>query len=127
MGLASLVRSALATAKSVTADLQATVTHEAYVSQDAYAQPTYSDGVERQAIVTYRTRLVRNAAGEEVMARASIAFVEPVSIDMRDRFTLPDGTTGPIVSMTGVADSTSGVPYAPKVWIGQDAPPSGGQ
>lgn len=111
MGLDAIIRSALATAKSITADLQADVEHEAFVSIDAYNKATYDTAVTRKAVVEFKPRMVRNAAGEEVLSKANMMFVEPVSVDLRDRFTLPDGTVAPILATSTVVDPSTNAGY----------------
>ncbi len=117
-----MVRSVVRTAKVAVGDLPSTITHEPWASQDEYGKPTYGTAVSRDAVVEIRTKAIRNTGGELVMARASVQFLEDVAIDMRDRLTLPDGTTSPIVAITGVIDPSTTSPYSQVVWIGQDAP-----
>jgi len=130
MGLANIVRNAVATADTITKDLQATVTHYAWTGQNDTAAPTYGSGVSRKAIVEMKQRLVRKPNGDEIVARARVMFLalptangasgrrEP--IDPRDKIVLPDGTTGPILDVTGLVDaeSTTGRSYFAEVWLG---------
>lgn len=133
MGLADIIRSAVATANDITLDLQATVTHYAWISADATGKPTYASGVARKAIVEHRTKTIRNATGQEVVGRHKLTFlVVPTAngtsgrrepIDPRDKFVLPDGTTAPIASIEGVTDaeSTTGRNYSYEVWLSEAA------
>jgi hypothetical protein len=128
MALDALIRSAVATANRATASLQATVTHEAWIASDSFGAPVFATAVQRQALVEYRQQLRRANDGQEVMQRARVTFVEPVSangaadrrepIDPRDRIVLPDGTTGPILDVAGMADPSTGAPYALEVALG---------
>lgn len=133
MGLDSLVRNAVATANRLTAALQVTVTHEAWTGKDSYNKPTYASGKDRQCILewtsdTGRPALVKTASGEEKVVRAKLTFVVPIAangaddrqepVDPRDIFTLPDGTTGPILNIGGVVDPSTSAPYALEVSIG---------
>lgn len=128
MGLAAIVRSAVATANGVTSDLQVAVTHEAWTGVDGQGSSSYAAGVSRDAIVEHKQRLVRTAAGEMLMARARLMFLEPIPdngatgrrepIDPRDRITLPDGSTGPILDVQGMTDPATDRPYALEVFLG---------
>jgi hypothetical protein len=70
----------------------------------------------------------RMANGQEVMQRATVTFIGPVTangavdrqepIDPRDKITLPDGSTGSILSIEGVADPSTSYPYMFVVALG---------
>ena len=120
MGLASIIRSSLATVKSITGGtdgLLADVEHEPFSSKDAFGAITYGTSVTRQALVEYKPRMVRDASGAEVLSKANLMFVEPVSIDLQDRFTLPDGTVAPILSLSTVIDPTTNAGYYVQVFL----------
>lgn len=129
MGLADVVRGAVATANTVTRDLQASVTHFAWTSQSDTGAPVYASGVSRKAIVEMKQRLMRTAGGQEIVARAKVTFLElPAAngaanrrepIDPRDKILLPDGTTGPILDVAGLVDaeSTAGRSFFAEVWL----------
>jgi len=135
MGLDAVVRSAVATAKSVTSDLQDDVTHEAWTGDGAYGAPTYAAGVSRPALVERKHELVRkgmeqssSGAGEIRKTQTKITFLTPITangasgrtepIDPRDKITLADGTTGPILKTAGLIDPSTGLPYMMEVWLG---------
>lgn len=118
MALDALIRCALTTADAVTAGLQATVGHAAYLTQDAFGKPTYATAVSRQAVVELTEKPVRTLEGHERLSIARITFPRPVAIDLRDRFTLPDGRTAPILTLAGVADPSTGARYATEVALG---------
>lgn len=118
MSLDALVRSVVATADTVTASLQATVQHAAYVSQDVYGTPTYATAVARRAVVDLTERPVRTVEGHERLSTATVIFPRPVAVDTRDKFTLPDGRTAPVLSIGGVADPSTGARYTVEVALG---------
>jgi len=119
MGLDAVIRAGLAVAKTVTVDLRDTVTHEAWASVDGFGTPTYAASVSRTALVERRQKLLRTHTGEEVLSTHRVLFVEPLSLDLRDRLTLSDGTTGRILAAEGVMDPSTDVPYALEVWMGE--------
>ena len=118
MSLATILQSGIATANTVTDALQATVTHKAYSSDDGYGKPTYATGVERKAIVERRQKVVRTETGEEKLSLARLLFLVPVTVKERDAFTLPDGSTMPILRITGPVDPTTNAEFVVEVELG---------
>ena len=131
MGLADVVRSGVAIANSVTKTLQATVTHKQWIGpSDGYGTETYLDAVERTALVEFKQKMIKTGSGQLVMSRATVTFLEPIPpigagvdgrqepIDSRDIITLPDGTTGPILDISGFVDSGTNAPFFGAVSIG---------
>jgi len=70
-----------------------TVAHSAYTGQDAYGKPTYAAPINRPARVEYRTTTVTNAQGQERMSNTVVFLDGDFSITVRDKITLPDGTS----------------------------------
>ena len=120
MGLASVVRSAVATAKTVADDLLVPVTHRACTGEDAYRKRAYSAAVTRMALVEDEVRMVRTEYRGEVATRAKVTFLENVTIGAQDEIVLPDGSTGPILDIRGLAD-TAGGRFVVEVWLGSGA------
>lgn len=117
MSLDTIIRSALRTANSITSSLQAEVSHEAFLSANDDNEYTYSAAVTRTAVVEYKPKMVRTTSGEEKVSKANLMFVEPVSVDPRDRFTLPDGTVAPVLSLGTVVDPTTNEGYYKQVFL----------
>ena len=129
MALDTILRKGVALANTLTAALQDTVKHEAWIGHDGFAKPTYDpSSINRQAIVEMDQRLIRLADGQEVQQRARVTVIGPITgngangrkepVDPRDRITLPDGTTGPILDVKGVSDPSTGAPYAYTIILG---------
>lgn len=118
MSLATILQGGISIANTVTASLQATVTHKAFSSDDGYGKPTYATGVSRTAIVERRQKYVRTKSGEEKLSQARIVFVGPVTVDERDLITLPDGSEMPILRITGVVDATTNEEFVVEVELG---------
>tara|TARA_R110000787_G_scaffold73194_1_gene163016 strand:+ start:199 stop:555 length:357 start_codon:yes stop_codon:yes gene_type:complete len=118
MSLATILQGGIAIANTVTASLQATVTHKAYASDDGYGKPTYSTGVARTAIVERRQKFVRTRTGEEKLSLARILFLVPVTVDERDLITLPDGSEMPILRIGGPVDGTTNAEFVVEVELG---------
>lgn len=116
----SLLSSAVAIANSVTLSLglQATVTHESYLGQTAKGDRSYSAPVVRDAIVTMKNRTAMSPSGEMTVSHAQIVILDPsVAITDEDRFTLPDGTTAPILDRRGFIDRSTGLPILQEVFL----------
>lgn len=122
MGLDAIIRSGIATAKSVTADLQDEITIEAYIGQDKWGAPSYATGVSYDALVEHKQRLVRDFNGNEVTSATRLTVLQPIAangdadrlrepIDPRDKITLPDGTTHTALAEEGLVDPSTGKPF----------------
>ena len=120
MSLLDVIRGGVAIANRVTAPLQALVSHAAAsLSTDGYSTRTWAAPVMRPAIIDWKQAQVRTLAGELTVSRATITFLDPtVDIDEYDRLILPDGTTGPILDMSGFIDAGTGQPVCTTVFLG---------
>jgi len=120
MNLRTVIVAGVALVDSLTASLQQTVMHAAYTGYDSYGAATYAAPVTRYAIVEMMTLLYRNQQGEEVLQRAVVLFPRSVAVDSRDKITLQDGTTGPILDVRGVGDPGTGDTYYTEVSLGSN-------
>lgn len=132
MSLLDVVRSGVAVANNVTQPLQATVQFRHYVSSDAYGTKVYNPPVgqpaaELLAIVDWKQRQLRLTSGVLSVSRSSVMFLDINAlvaatngdgVNDEDMIVLPDGTTGPILDMSGFIDAGTGHPVATEVWIG---------
>lgn len=119
MGFAKLIRDGVALANKMTEDIQAKVIHRAYLSSTGSGKKLYSPDVSRPAIVDWEQRQIRTLSGNLSVSRATVTFLDPsVVVDDNDIIILPDGTTGPILDMSGFIDSGTGHPYLTKVFLG---------
>lgn len=127
-GFADIVRMGVALADSLTITLQAKVKHEAWIGTDGFSGDIFADPVFRDAIIENKQRLVRGLDGEEVVSTHTISILRPIDprdiegrqepIDARDRFTLPDGSTGKVLNVGGLIDPDIGASYFHQVWLG---------
>jgi len=118
MGLSNVITKALETTDSVTADLQESITHESYLSDDKWAKPTYSTGVARSCILERKRQFIRGLNGDMVISSSKLTFPRPVTVTSRDRFTLPDGTKPPIMKFSGPVNPTTSAEWMVEVWLG---------
>jgi hypothetical protein len=89
---------------ALVAMLTETVTQTPYSGQDSYGKPTYGASFTRPARVEYRVRLVVDASGQQRASRAKVFLDGDVPVEMRDTFTLEDGTQPPILALYPVRD-----------------------
>ena len=127
MSLLDVVRSAIKIADSAIKPLQAIVTYERYTSSDGYGAQIYAAPVLLRAIVDYVSSQVRTQEGILTVSRATITLLDIAAIvaatggkgiDNNDKFTLPDGDTGPLLDIRGFVDAGTGNPVATEVVIG---------
>ncbi len=127
MSLVDTIRLAVSTANKVTKPLQAIVQYERYISSTGRGVRNYAAVVPMTALVDWTAVRVRTQGGEEILSRATITFLDITAllsvtagkgIQEDDRLTLPDGTQGPILDLSGFIDAGTGIPYATKVMLG---------
>ena len=119
MGFLNTVRAGIALANKLTADLQCTVMVSSVTSISGSGTKVYGAAVPRQALVDWKQKQVRTATGILTVSRAEVTFLDPtVVIDDTDKIVLPDGTTGPILDMSGFIDRETGNPVLTQVWLG---------
>lgn len=127
MGLLQTLRAGIAVADKITKPLQATVTYERATGNDGYGKTTFANGVPLKAIVDFARKQVRTTSGELSVTRATIDLLDinavvkatgGEGIGNDDRFTLPDGDSGPILDISGFIDAGTGHPIATTVMLG---------
>lgn len=128
MSLLDVVRSAVKIADQTTKSLQATVMYERYTgSSDGYGTPLYVTAVPLRAIVDFTSKQVRTRDGILTVTRATIDLLDVAAIVAAtggegigndDRFTLPDGDTGPLLDIGGFIDAGTGNPVATTIMLG---------
>lgn len=107
---AEILATGIGIADSLTKGVQGTCTLEAWTASDGRGARTYAAPVTFRAVVdTTRKEVIRN--GKEVIIVATVVIVGDLApngaagrvepVDPRDRITLPDGTTGTILSSPG--------------------------
>jgi hypothetical protein len=110
MGLADVVRSAVATAAGLTLDFQPTVRHAAATgTRDSKGNMGHGTPVARRAVVVDANETVTTPGGEVVVCRTKVVFLGAVAVAQEDELTLPDGRTPPIRRVNaGALDSAGG-------------------
>ncbi len=133
MDLAAILTNGIAIADSVTKTVQGSITWEAFTGQDGYGAESYASPVTIRGIIDYTRRRRHNADGVLVTVIASVTILEVVTpngastnpprsepIDVRDRITLPNGATGPIMQAPGaVYNPAAARPFINDLLIGE--------
>jgi hypothetical protein len=128
MGLSNIIRSGVAIANSLTTDLQVPVQHYAWIGDDDFNKPIFANPVTRYALVEMKERMLHFQTGEDFLAKCTVTFLVPIApngasgrrepIDNRDKIVLPNGFTGPIRDVLGLANNFSDSPYVVEVILG---------
>jgi len=124
-GFADIVRAGVAVADSLTSTLQKEVLHQSFseATKDGYLKVTWVGGTFRKALIESVNQQARASQGGRddgtvVYATTKLTLIRPVFVDPRDRFTLPDGRIGLIVSVNGLVDPDTGRLYLVEVFLG---------
>lgn len=128
MSLLTVLRSGVKVIDKIVKPLEPSVSYMRYVTNaDGYGTNSYAPAVSLRAVVDWKQRQVRTAAGILSVSRAMVMFLDinalnaatgSAGIGDNDRIVLPDGTTGPILDMSGFIDAGTGHPLATEVYLG---------
>lgn len=134
MSLIQALRAGVKTVNKITQDggMQAVVQFRHFTYVDEYGNKTYTPdasqpAAELKAIVDWKQRQVRTTTGVLSVSRASVTFLDVAALALatnnegvadEDIIVLPDGTTGPILDMSGYIDPGTGQPLATEVFLG---------
>lgn len=128
MSVLDAVRVGVAIADAVTRPLQPTVSFERCTGWDGEGTLSYAEGVvPLQALVEEKQRNVRTTSGNLTISSVTVTFLDVAAlaaatsgagVQVRDRITLPDGRTGPILNTGGFVDAGTGQPVATEVYLG---------
>jgi hypothetical protein len=129
MSLNAIIRNGIAIADNVTRDLQGVVMHQSWLGTSGSGDVTFSAAVSRRALIDESEKPRFSQAGQLILTKAQLTFLDPIApqeaagrvnpVDSRDIFTLPDGTTGPVVSTSGFIDAETNQPYMISVTLGK--------
>src|SRR4051812_42550924 len=117
----SIVSNAVKLANSVTKNLklQSKVTYQKNTTDGTGKQTASGSAQLVDAVVDYRQRQVKTKGGQLVMCTATVTFLDPtLEVGFEDDITLADGTTGPILTISGPSDGDTGKPAMREVTLG---------
>lgn len=133
MGLGSIVRGVIPVIKAIVGGqdgVMDNVTIQYWEGDsDLVGTGIYSAPVPFQAIVVRKNEAVKDANGQDVIAKTYLGFIEALPphgvgadrdepLDSRDIITLSDGTTGPILDIDGLMDIETSNPFLTEVYLG---------
>lgn len=81
-----------------------TVTWAVLTSRNDFGVPTYAAGTSFEARVVRKHKLVRDAAGDQVVSTAQAWIGGTPAINPQDKVTLSDGTSPPIIAVERFQD-----------------------
>jgi hypothetical protein len=73
--------------------LTQTITQAPYMGQDAYGKPSYGPPQSRPARVQLRIETLTNQQGQERVSNTTVICDGDVLVTVKDKITLPDGTS----------------------------------
>lgn len=125
---AEILRSGIQIADSLTKGVQSTITIERWTGQTVHGDDTYSIPITVSAVID-RTNKVINRGDEQITIGATLTVIGDIPpdggvgrrepIDPRDRITLPDGFTGPIINApNSVVDPGTGRGFINEIMLG---------
>lgn len=127
----SLIRLGVTLADSFTEDGQAMIIHEAWIGEDKFHKEIYAAPTNPapRCVVASKLRTIVGGQGQIITSLATLTFTTlPASngtisrrsepFDPRDRITLPNGFSGPIVYIGGPLDPETDKGYILSVALG---------
>lgn len=127
MSLLTALRAGVAVAAQVTSPLQALVAYERCLGSDAYGQRIFAAPVTLHAIEDWRSQQVRTKDGILTATRATLLFLNIAEVvaatggagfSEEDRYTLSDGSSGPVLDLAGFVDAGTTHPLATTILMG---------
>jgi hypothetical protein len=121
MAAGDVIRRALVTAKRIVDTVvgMPEVQHIPVEGRDQHG-PLYGDPIIRQAIVEDVGEAVVGEDGVQRQSTTKLTFLEPVSVDLLDKFIVPGDETEHRVAKRGGLAQVDGVPYYAEVWLGRN-------
>lgn len=125
IGLRQLVEQVIAIADEATGGptgLQSTITIHPYTGETLYGVDTYGTPETVPAFVSYKQAPVQSRTGQTIISKASVIILKKLTraIDINDKIVLPDGTSGPIIDVSGFANPDTSKPFTNKIFIGKE-------
>lgn len=117
MSLDNLVKSGIRMAASVTADLQASITHKAYLG-DASDAPNYGTAATLTVIVEECRRFLGvDDFGAQLFATTKLTYLAgDVTFGVQDEITMPSGKTARILDVRAMLDK-DGNPHMSEIYL----------
>ena len=136
-GFADLIRDLLRdVAMPLTEDLRPSITIKRWIGTDEFGDAKYhATQLSIGALVEKRNEAIKGPNGQDTVSKTYIAILEPIDpipsdemlsstfkrtgpIDENDVIILPDGTSGPILNVSGFVNKDTNNPYFFEVYLG---------
>lgn len=119
MALADILRNGVKTASKIVESLKCNVTWVHVTTRDGSGTVTATSTSTVRALVDRSKKQIFTSSGVLATLDATLTFVDPIgAVDPDDVFTLPDGTTSPIVDTGGFVDPSTGRSFVNEVKLG---------
>ncbi len=129
LSLLTILQKGIKTADKIVKTLEADVSFKKYVRLgDGYTTSTFPyPAVTLRAIVEWKEMSMPGQSGVQVASRPTILFLDYAAlmtatlgegIKEEDKLVLADGTTGPIRTLDGFQDASTGKPIYTQVYLG---------
>jgi hypothetical protein len=115
-------------ADALTAGVQCLVSYEEFISADGNGDEDYEDPVSIACVVDQTRKHKTTSTGRIDVVVATLTFPRgDLNIGPKDKITLPDGTTGPLIidAPDAVVDPVTGRGFIQTVMIGEVATQTG--
>jgi hypothetical protein len=76
-----------------------TITISPWSSADGYGKPTYGAAVTHTCLLVRTPKMIRTVTGQEKVSMAQIYLTSAPGTSVKDKVTLPDGTTPVILNI----------------------------
>ena len=96
----------MAIARELQALCPNTVTIAPWVSADSYSKSTYGTAVSHTCLLVRSPKMVRTVTGQEKVSMAQVYLTSAPGTSVKDRVTLPDGTTPVIMHVDTYPNDT---------------------
>ena len=119
MALADILRNGVKVASKIVESVKSNVTWVHVTARDGSGTVTATTTSTVRAIVDRSKKQIHTSSGKLAMLDATLTFVDPIgAVDPEDTFTLPDGTTAPIIDTGGVVDPATSQSFVNEVKLG---------
>lgn len=118
MGYEDILRDGVVIIDSELDSMKLDVTHAVWTGDDTKGNDSWDTPVLHRVLVSRKRRTLYTPNGTLIHVLATLQFTDAISVHPKDIFTLPDGSTAPIVETGGFVDVGTDEPFATKVVLG---------
>lgn len=134
MAIRNALLAGIKAASAAVDDDKTSVSFEAWIGSDGQGADTFAAATMIRAVVSRKARRIRTSGGQFAHVVATLTVLDTIApttaqagqtrlqpVDPRDRFTLLDGTTAPVVHVGGPFDPVTQDTYIKSIVLGNVA------